>query len=192
MKRWRCTVCGYIHTGDEPPEQCPNCGAPKEKFVEIADEESDAGGSSYTGVLGWLTRQRGHAIAVHIPNGVLPVATIFLLLAAVFQVRELRAAAYYNMLAVLVGMPLVLFTGYLDWQQHFGGKLTKIIATKMVCGVVVLLLALVLVTWWIVDSAAIRENATLSGLFLVLHLVALAAAVLAGFLGGKLVFGRRE
>jgi len=27
MKRWRCGVCGYVHTGDSPPEKCPNCGA---------------------------------------------------------------------------------------------------------------------------------------------------------------------
>ncbi|MFA5772143.1 MAG: cupin domain-containing protein [Thermoplasmata archaeon] len=36
VKRWRCSVCGYIHEGDSPPpDKCPNCGAPKEKFVEI-------------------------------------------------------------------------------------------------------------------------------------------------------------
>jgi uncharacterized cupin superfamily protein len=28
-------VCGYIHLGNEPPEKCPNCGAPREKFVEV-------------------------------------------------------------------------------------------------------------------------------------------------------------
>jgi len=38
--RWRCTVCGYIHTGDQPPEKCPNCGAPREKFVR-AEENFD-------------------------------------------------------------------------------------------------------------------------------------------------------
>jgi len=25
MKKWVCTVCGYIHEGDTPPEQCPVC-----------------------------------------------------------------------------------------------------------------------------------------------------------------------
>ncbi len=35
MRYWRCTVCGYIHKGLEPPERCPNCGAPREKFVEV-------------------------------------------------------------------------------------------------------------------------------------------------------------
>lgn len=36
MKHWRCSVCGYTHTGDQPPAKCPNCGAPKEKFAEVA------------------------------------------------------------------------------------------------------------------------------------------------------------
>ena len=37
MKKWRCTVCGYVHEGPEPPEQCPNCGSPREKFVEYTE-----------------------------------------------------------------------------------------------------------------------------------------------------------
>lgn len=41
MKKWRCSVCGYIHDGEEAPEQCPKCGAPKEKFSEIPGEQSD-------------------------------------------------------------------------------------------------------------------------------------------------------
>ena len=36
MKRWRCSVCGYIHSGETPPYACPNCGSPKEKFGEVA------------------------------------------------------------------------------------------------------------------------------------------------------------
>lgn len=32
MNSWRCTRCGYIHEGNEPPERCPICGAPKEMF----------------------------------------------------------------------------------------------------------------------------------------------------------------
>ncbi len=32
MQKWRCTVCGYIYYGVEPPDFCPPCGAPKEAF----------------------------------------------------------------------------------------------------------------------------------------------------------------
>ncbi len=28
-----CSVCGYVYEGDQPPERCPQCRAPKEKFV---------------------------------------------------------------------------------------------------------------------------------------------------------------
>lgn len=33
MKRWRCTVCGYVHEGKSPPERCPQCGADMNRFV---------------------------------------------------------------------------------------------------------------------------------------------------------------
>jgi len=38
MKKWICTVCGYVHEGDTPPEKCPICGAPADKFMEQAGE----------------------------------------------------------------------------------------------------------------------------------------------------------
>lgn len=43
MKRWRCTVCGYIHEGNSPPETCPVCGAPKEKFELMTETKQEAG-----------------------------------------------------------------------------------------------------------------------------------------------------
>ena len=39
-KKFICTVCGYVHEGDEAPEKCPLCGAPKSKFKELNEEES--------------------------------------------------------------------------------------------------------------------------------------------------------
>jgi rubredoxin len=37
---WKCSVCGYVHEGPEAPEKCPKCGAPKEKFVALTEEET--------------------------------------------------------------------------------------------------------------------------------------------------------
>ena len=41
MKKWKCTVCGYIHEGDTPPEVCPLCKAPAEKFEEYIFDEDE-------------------------------------------------------------------------------------------------------------------------------------------------------
>lgn len=34
MKKFVCAVCGYIYEGNEAPESCPQCKAPKDKFSE--------------------------------------------------------------------------------------------------------------------------------------------------------------
>ena len=44
MKKWVCTVCGYVHTGPSAPESCPTCKAPASKFKEQAE------GASYASV----------------------------------------------------------------------------------------------------------------------------------------------
>ncbi len=33
IKKWSCTVCGYIHEGESPPEICPVCGAARYQFI---------------------------------------------------------------------------------------------------------------------------------------------------------------
>ena len=38
MKKFVCTVCGYIHEGETAPERCPVCKVPAEKFNEVKGE----------------------------------------------------------------------------------------------------------------------------------------------------------
>lgn len=38
MKKFICSVCGYVYEGEEAPEKCPQCGAPKAKFIKKKDE----------------------------------------------------------------------------------------------------------------------------------------------------------
>ncbi|MHC1721045.1 MAG: rubredoxin-like domain-containing protein [Clostridiaceae bacterium] len=37
---WKCSVCGYVHEGTDAPEKCPKCGAPKEKYNVLSDEDA--------------------------------------------------------------------------------------------------------------------------------------------------------
>ena len=40
MATWVCSVCGYVHEGDQPPERCPVCRVPAEKFNKQDEEMS--------------------------------------------------------------------------------------------------------------------------------------------------------
>jgi rubrerythrin len=48
MKKWVCTVCGYVHTGDSAPDSCPTCKAPASKFKE----QVESGGFAAEHVVG--------------------------------------------------------------------------------------------------------------------------------------------
>jgi rubredoxin len=225
MKKWKCTVCGYVHTGDEPPEKCPVCGADRSKFIELVEEApqqdepgraalseateqqpaptpdtgSDLPGNDlpkaaqtafqkyYGAVTGLMVKYHAHPITVHIPNGVLPVAILFLVLSMLFQATGLETASFYNMIIVVLVMPKVLFTGYNDWKHRLGGNLTNLILTKMICGSTVFLLGLFLVVWRWVDPMVALAYSQSRMTYLFLHLVILGAAALAGYLGGTLI-----
>ena len=40
MKKFVCTVCGYVHEGDSAPEKCPVCNVPAIKFKEQGGEKT--------------------------------------------------------------------------------------------------------------------------------------------------------
>ena len=40
MKKWVCSVCGYVFEGEQPPAQCPVCKVPAEKFVLQGEEKT--------------------------------------------------------------------------------------------------------------------------------------------------------
>lgn len=39
MKKFVCPICGYVHEGNEPPVQCPQCKAAGSKFKEETAEK---------------------------------------------------------------------------------------------------------------------------------------------------------
>ena len=38
MKKFICTICGFVHEGSGAPESCPQCKAPASKFIEQSGE----------------------------------------------------------------------------------------------------------------------------------------------------------
>ena len=251
MKKWECTVCGYIHEGEEPPEECPVCGADRSKFIEITEKTEDAaeapvlenpsedapekskevptdqmesfqmGSTSdegedvkdcaiddppvneakkqpvqmidellekYKDITDKMAKYHAHPISVHIPNGVLPVSVFFLFLGLLFGSVGLEAAAFYNLVFVVLAMPLVFLTGYIDWRTRFNGALTQVFKTKMICAAVVFGLGVALMFWRLIDPNVAAPESGARWIFFLFELIMLSAAGVAGYMGGKLVF----
>lgn len=232
MKKWECLVCGYIHEGDAPPDECPICGAGKDQFVEVKeaeetrDQTATAGSPSPAGpepqqpvseeaqpaeapfedapaqpqtpatlldrATGLIIEHHLHPIAVHSPNGIIPVAFIFLLLTLMFQSTPLDKAAFYNLIVVLFTMPLVLFTGYTAWQIQYRGAKTSVFKMKITASIVATAILFILVIWRAAQPDVMTTPSAGRWIFLILAVVLLAAVGTAGHLGGKLVFGSRQ
>ncbi|WP_457577538.1 rubredoxin-like domain-containing protein [Desulfomarina sp.] len=216
-KRWKCTVCGYVHEGPEPPEKCPVCHVPARMFVEIdADgnaigplpgpveegeegdpKEGEAGNEKQKRTFfGWLADQMVshhlHPISAHFPNGIFPVSVIFLALFLVFNLAGMETAAYYNLVVVLISLPLVIFTGYLEWQKRYRGAKSSLFIIKIICALFILAGANILVFWKILDPGVIAPDSPMKWIYLGVAGFMLACVGLAGHLGGKLVFGSRN
>ena len=205
MRKWECTICGYIHEGDEPPKECPVCGAGPEYFKEIIEKEGEtlteqvvqpngdeAGGKQEKagGLAALVMKHHLHPIAVHTPNGVLPLAVVFLFIALVLGGSSFEKASFYSLVFVLLSMPAVIMTGYIAWQKRYKGARTKIFGVKIGATIVVCATLLAMIVWRIVDP----EVATSAGrwTYFLISVVSVAAAGLAGHMGGKLVFGTRD
>jgi len=204
VKKWECTVCGYIHEGPEPPDSCPVCGVGPEYFKEIDEKEAktltekvlepEDGASGKKAQRSLFRRMvmkhHLHPIAVHTPNGVLPMALVFLAIGVVLGFAGFEQAAFFSLVFVLINMPFVIATGYVAWQERYNGAMTKLFGVKIGASIVVLATVLALVIWRLVQP----EVAASAGrwTYLLIFLISVAAAGLAGHMGGKLVFGARK
>ena len=41
-RKFKCKVCGYVHTGDSAPEKCPVCQVSGSEFEEIVEPSQAA------------------------------------------------------------------------------------------------------------------------------------------------------
>ena len=135
-----------------------------------------------------MAKHHIHPISVHVPNGVLPASVIFIVLAALFNFAGLSQAAFYNLAFVVLSMPLVLFSGFIEWQNKYNGSLTKLFLAKIICGFIVTITAIILALWLFVDPKVVIAPSPGRFFFLFINLVMLGGVSTAGFLGGKLVF----
>ena len=208
MKKWKCTVCGYIHTGDEPPESCPVCGAGADLFEEVIQEadpakeeqikeplaatekeeeivtESPKG--SLDLIIGFVLKHHIHPISVHTPNGVLPLAVILYLLAWIFDYELFAKAGFINLVFVVLAFPVVVSTGIMEWKNKYNSALTTIFKLNIFTASLTVISCVITMIWYLLDSNVLETDRAWA--FILINLISLASAGVAGFIGGKFVF----
>jgi len=209
MRKWECTVCGYIHEGDEPPDECPLCSADKSMFVEITEQtppveaapsvsatipsiNSTFLAKAYQFASEQILRHHLHPIAVHTPNGILPMVLIFMLIAVFFGQAHFETAAFYSVIFVLLTMPVVIFTGYEVWQKRYRGALTSTFKIKITASAVTVVLLCILSIWHALQPELLTTSSGGRWVYLLLTGIVVVAVGAAGHVGGKLVFGSRK
>ena len=207
MRKWECTVCGYVHEGNEPPDECPVCSADKSMFVEIIIDANTTGQATGTVVAlkkpsllasfsamasELILKHHLHPIAVHTPNGIVPMATLFMVVAIFLHLPLFGTAALYSLVFVLIALPVVFFTGYSVWQKRYQGAWTSIFKIKIGASVVIALTLPILVIWQAIQPDIVVKPLPGRWIYLGVSFVLLTAVGLAGHMGGKLVFGNRK
>ena len=209
MKKWECTICGYIHEGENPPDECPVCGADSNAFVELTEqvepetpeqvtaeqkqpEETPVATTLLEKVTALILQFHLHPITVHTPNGIIPFAFILLILTPIFGIITFETAAFYCLLFVLLNMPVVLFTGYITWQKKYKGALTSLFKLKIGASIAATSLLTLLVIWRLIQPEVMSVPSSGRVMFILLSFLLLAAVGIAGHMGGKLVFGANK
>jgi len=213
MKTWQCSVCKYIHKGDTPPDKCPVCGVDGSKFVEITEAEDQAKTPEIktpdkkqvaippepekiqpepqleTGIEkinALLIKHHAHPIAVHTPNGILPAAAILWILAWLFETDLLAKAALINMIFVVIAFPIVIYTGIVEWKKKYNSALTLIFKLKILAATLTTVSCAISLIWYLIDPEILLSSNAWA--FILVNIIMLAAAGVAGHIGGKLVF----
>jgi len=215
MKVWQCSVCKYIHKGETPPEKCPVCGVDASRFVEIdeasipqktpkrkkitikpgpasPETEKDSAPrpaiekTGFERVKSLLVKHHAHPVSVHMPNGILPAAVILWLLAWIFDDTLLASTAFINLIFVIIVLPFVIFTGLLEWKKKYNGALTATFKFKILAATLTLVSCLISLAWFLTDPGILSSPK--AWVFIFINTIMLAAAGIAGHIGGKLVF----
>lgn len=229
MKRWQCSVCKFVHTGDTPPEKCPVCGVGSKKFVLLEETggpdpstgpikkeakptikpTSKAADTTktpvekpspkpaepppaappknlYERIIGLMVKHHAHPVSVHFPNGILPVAVVLFILAWMFNSDLFVKAGFINLIFVILALPLVLFSGIIEWKKKYNQALTTLFKIKMMAAALTTSTCLISVVWYLIDPNVLSSPK--GWVFILVNIVMLASAGIAGHIGGKLVF----
>jgi len=133
-----------------------------------------------------LIKHHAHPVSVHTPNGILPVAVLLWIVSWIFDSQLMANVATINMIFVVIALPFVIFTGVLEWQKRYSGAMTLVFKLKLLSAALTTVTCIISLIWYFLDPNILTTPK--SWVFILINLIMLAAAGIAGHIGGKLVF----
>lgn len=140
----------------------------------------------YQRITDLMVRHHAHPILVHTPNGILPIAAVLFILAWLSGASLPAKAAAINLVFVILALPLVVFTGVLEWQKKYNQADTLMFRLKILAATLTCAASVIALVWYLLDPGVLSSS--LSWVFIFVNLVMLGSAGVAGHIGGKLVF----
>ncbi|MFN2357829.1 MAG: rubredoxin-like domain-containing protein [Desulfotignum sp.] len=133
-----------------------------------------------------MIQHHAHPILVHTPNGILPAAAILFVIAWLFDASLPAKAAVINLVFVVLALPLVLYTGVLEWKAKYNQADTLLFRLKILSAAMTSAACVISMVWYLLDPLVLSSS--LAWVFIFINLVMLGSAGVAGHIGGKFVF----
>ena len=160
--------------------------APREPASEDPKTAPSGPQTLYQRVTDLMIRHHAHPILVHTPNGILPAAAVLFILAWVFDAALPAKAAVINLVFVVLALPLVLYTGFLEWHKKYNQADTLLFKLKILAAAMTSTACVISMVWYLADPGVL--SSPLAWVFIFINIIMLASAGVAGHIGGKLVF----
>jgi uncharacterized membrane protein len=180
-KRWKCTVCGYLHEGPQPPESCLLCGAGRDQFIPLEAEKVNL-------LRDMIDSFLLHPVAAHFPNALLPTAFLFLLVTVTTGSPYFEHAVFFLLCTAVGVVPVSITSGIYDWRTRFDGVRAGIFYKKIFLASLLLLLGLSAVLIRTAHPGVMHEGGGLKWAFKAILLTMVLTTVLLGHYGAKLAY----
>lgn len=130
-----------------------------------------------------------HAVFVHFPTALYPVAIFFLFLALFLDKDSFLNSYFYLMIIATLFTPISHFTGIIEWKKKYRGVRTHIFINKIRYSLILILVGTVCTTWYWFCPGIPGDTGALNIIFIILNISILPLVGYLGHLGGKLVYG---
>ena len=129
-----------------------------------------------------MARRHPHPMVVHFPIALFMAASLFILLALLFQKGSFEIASFYLLILGAISSPFAMATGLLTWRINYRFKLNYFVKRKIQLSIVLLIFEVILIVW------RISQLETSRPLYFIMMVLLTPIVSLLGYYGGQLTF----